>query len=142
MSENERLQAVVERAVRRASRKDLPVVPPPASRWDVWKSTATTVAAILGVFVMAWGGYANIITRAEAAGAEKAVDAGAKIDRVALDLAEHKSAEAEAMRRLESKIDAQSERTASDNAALYRAIMYSQRDARLERPVVAKDAGK
>lgn len=142
MSDNERLQDAVDRAVRRHSQKDLPVVPPPASRWDVWKSTATTVAAILGVFTVAWGGYSNIITRAEAAGAEKALDAGARIDRVALDLAEHKAAEAEAMRRLESKIDAQTERTASDNAALYRAIMYSQRDARLERPVIAKDGGK
>ena len=142
MKESQRLEDAIERAATRISQTHLPVVPPPASRWDVWKSTATTVAAILGVFVMAWGGYSNIITRAEAAGAEKAIDAGAKIDRVALDLAEHKAAEAEAMRRLESKIDAQTERTASDNAALYRAIMYSQRDARLERPVVAKDGGK
>lgn len=140
MKENMRLEDAIERAATRISQTRIPVVPPPASRWDVWKSTATTVGAIGAVFAMAWGGYSNIITRAEAAGASKALDAGARIDRVALDLAEHKAAEDEKLRRLESKIDAQSERTAADNAAIYRAIMYAQRNERLEH--IAKDGGK
>lgn len=140
MSDNSRLNDAIEREVRRISQTHLPVVPPPASRWDIWKSTATTVGAIGAVFAMAWGGYTNIIARAEAAGASRAIDAGIEVAKVKADLAEHTRAEDERLRRLEAKIDAQGERNATDNAALYRAVMYAQRNERLEH--IAKDAGK
>ena len=137
MKENKRLDDAVNESLRRISQTGLPVVPPPASKWDVVKGTATTITAVAAAAAVLWGAGDAFLGQIVQAAERKALDAGAKVEKVAADLEAHKLDEARRLLSIEVKLDEQ----AADSRALYRAVMYSQPSARLEHDP-SKDAGK
>lgn len=137
MKDDKRLDDAVSASLKRISQTSLPVVAP-ASRWDVMKSTATTVTAVVGAATLLWGLGDSFFTRIVEAAERKALDAGARVEKVAADLEAHKLDEAQRLRGIEAKLDEQ----AADSRALYRAVMYAQPSARLEAPAPPRDAGR
>lgn len=138
MKDDKRLDDAVSASLKRISQTSLPAVSVPASKWDVAKSTATTVTAVVGAMVLIGGLGDRFFERIVEAAERKAVDAGARVERVAADLEAHKLDEAQRLRGIEAKLDEQ----AADSRALYRAVMYAQPSARLEAPAPPRDAGR
>lgn len=118
----------------------VPIVAPPASKWDIIKSTATTVTAVAGACAVLYGAGDALFRQYAAAAEEKAEDAGRRVEAVAADMAAHKKAVDSRLDRLEAKLDEAARKADYQNRDLYHAIMYSQRSPRLEAP--PPDGGK
>lgn len=112
----------------------VPVVTAPASRWDIMKSTATTVTAVAGACAVLWGAGDALFRQYASAAEAKAEDAGRKVEAVAADVAAYKKEVGQRLDRLESKMDEAARKADEQNRDLYRAIMYSQRSPVLEAP--------
>lgn len=119
----------------------VPTVAPPASKWDIIKSTATMVTAVAGACVVLYGAGDALFTRYAAAAEMKAEDAGRKAEEALTEVAAHKKEVGQRLDRLEQKMDEAARKADEQNRELYRAIMYSQRSPTLEMPA-RKDGGK
>lgn len=82
----------------------VPTVAPPASKWDIIKSTATMVTAVAGACVVLYGAGDALFTRYAAAAEMKAEDAGRKAEEALTEVAAHKKEVGQRLDRLEQKM--------------------------------------